>query len=98
MLVARPLQAFRVGHRQILTCDVASANPLDFRGKVFWFYRAGQKVGRIRVEGVSTASWTRPDTCDFTYSGDEIRPEQLADRPLICEGQAEDAIQDVAAS
>ncbi len=95
MLAARPLQAFRLGDKQVLACRVADANPTDFLGKELWFYDGERRAGRIRIEGVSTATWTEGGSCDFSYSGDEIRPEQLAGNPLICEGRYEDATQEM---
>ncbi len=94
MLAARPLQSFRLGEKWVLVCRVADANPGDFLGKEFWFYDGGRRAGRIRIEGLSTAWGSEQGTFDFAYSGDEIRPEQLAEKPLICEGRYEDAPQE----
>jgi hypothetical protein len=93
MLVARPSQAFRIGLKKVVVCHVAEANPNDFLGKELWIYREGRRSGRIKIEGVSTATPNEGGPFDFSYSGDEIRPEQLDESSLLSDGRFEEAIQ-----
>ena len=71
MLVARPLQAFRIGFKKVVVCHVAEANPNNFLGKELWFYCEGRQAGRIKIEGRSTATPNEGGPFDFSYSGEE---------------------------
>jgi len=91
MLTARPIQAFRLGGKSVLICRVLDENPHNFLGKEFGFYSEGREVARIRIEGVSTASNAERGVFDFSYSGDEIRSEQVNASSLITDGLYEEA-------
>ena len=93
MLVARPLQAFRIGFKKVVVCHVAEANPNNFLGKELWFYCEGRQAGRIKIEGRSTATPNEGGPFDFSYSGEEIRPEQLGESSLLSDVGFEEAIQ-----
>jgi hypothetical protein len=95
MLVARPLKAFRLGVKKVVVCQVGEANPNDFLGKDLWFYSEGRQSGRIKIKGVSTATQNEGGPFDFSYSGDEILPEQLGGSSLLADGRYEEAIQDL---
>lgn len=86
MLSAKPIQAFHLGGKRVLVCHVAEANPNHFLGKEFLFFTAGRPQGRIKIEGISTAGQTEKGIYDFSYSGDEIRPEQIGGDSLIKQG------------
>ncbi len=98
MLTAKPLQVFNLGSKRILVCHLQTDNPARFLNRDFAFYSNGLRVGRIRIEGVSTASPASDLIFDFSYTGDEILPEQLGDRPLITDGLYEDALRELAAA
>jgi hypothetical protein len=83
MLVVRPLQVFHIGGKNVVVCHIDQANPNDFLGKELWIYREGRQSGRIKIEGVSTATPNQRGPFDFSYSGDEIRPDQLDESSLL---------------
>ncbi len=93
MLVARPLHAFRVGAKNVVVCQVDEVNPNDFLGKELWLYRKGRQSGRIKIEGVSTATSNPGGPVDFSYSGEEIRHDQLDETSLLSDARFEEAIQ-----
>jgi len=98
MLTAKPLQVFNLGPKRVLVCHIQTDNPARFLNREFSFYANGLRAGRIRIEGVSTASPNSDLIFDFSYTGDEIRPEQLGDRSLITDGRYEDALRELAAA
>lgn len=83
MLKTKPLEVFRLGNKRIVVCQLAGENPMQFLDHDFAFYAHGQLAGRIRIEGVSTASNGNSQVFDFSYSGDEIFPEQLGEWSFI---------------
>lgn len=83
MLKAKPIEVFKLGNKRIVTCQLAGENPMDFLDLDLAFYAHGQLAGRIRFVGVSTASDVDRQVFDFSYSGDEILPEQLDEQSFI---------------
>ena len=77
MLIARPLQAFTLGGRHILSCKVVKDNPHMFVGKEMWFYSAGSIPKQIRIEGLSTASDIARQVYDFHYTGAVVCQEEI---------------------
>ena len=84
-LSAKPMQALRLGRKQIIVCQIVDENPVSFVGKRFLFHTEGGQRSIFTIEGVSTASQFDKGICDFSYSGDEISPSQIRDDSLIQE-------------
>src|SRR5688572_2899023 len=91
MLTAKPLDAFRLGERQIVTCRVPGGNAFAFIDKECWFYGEATPGKKIRIEGISTASVGPGEVFDFLYTGPEIQRSDLDDASLITNGIYEDA-------
>jgi hypothetical protein len=95
MLSARPIESFRLGRKLVVVCQVADENPYEFLGKEFFVYSEGRRVGRITIDGVSTASPIANGICDFSYSGEEIRSDLLGEATLITEVRYAGAIEEI---
>lgn len=95
MLVAKPLQAFIIGKKCILSCEVAQENPYDFLNKEMWFYSSESRRKRIRVEGISTASDMEHSVYDFHYSGMVIVPEEITGRSIITDAEYQEAFEQI---
>jgi hypothetical protein len=98
MLSAKPLRVFSLGLKKIVVCQVAHGDALQFLDQELSFYAHGDLAGHIRIEGVSTASDDAKQEFDFSYSGDEIRPEQLGDGSVITDGRVEEALRALTAA
>jgi len=98
MLTAKPLRVFSLGRKKIVVCQLANGNAMQFLDRELSFYAHGDLAGRIRIEGVSTASDADKQEFDFSYSGDEILPEQLGEGSVITDGRVEDALRALAAA
>ena len=83
MLTAKPLNAFRLGSQKVVVCELTELSPGQFIDREFSFYARGRRAGRIRIKGFSTASDFQKGIYDFSYTGDEIRPEHLGVGSLI---------------
>ena len=71
---------------------------MQFLNRELSVYAHEKLAGRIRVEGVSTASDAKNQVFDFSYSGDEILPEHLGTGTVITDGHMEDALRALAAA
>lgn len=96
MITAKPLKAFSVNGRSILTCRVADQNPHVLIGKKLWFYSSVTAAKRIFIEGLSTASDIRKNEYDLHYTGDEVLPSDISDEALIADGPLEAAVREQA--
>ncbi len=77
MLAARVVQAFTIGKRHILSCEVPQGNPHSFLNKEMWFFSSQSNRKQVRVEGISTANDVELSLYDFHYSGTVILPEEI---------------------
>ncbi len=84
-LTAKPLDAFSLGKKRILVCQVLGINPNNFVGKEFWFLSLDQRQILIKIDGLSTASRFKENLCDFSYSGVEISSDHIGADSLIVE-------------
>ncbi|HIC89450.1 MAG TPA: hypothetical protein EYP04_08615 [Anaerolineae bacterium] len=83
MIRAKPLEAFTVGERRVISCKVLQGGPYEFVGKELVFVRGGIGWKRIRIEGVSTAGDLERGVYDFQYSGDVIQRRDLTSDCVI---------------
>ncbi|MGE3819354.1 MAG: hypothetical protein AB7I30_07960 [Isosphaeraceae bacterium] len=97
-MTAKPIEVFTLGRKRVVVCRVPDGTALEFLGCVLDFYSHGRPSGRIRVEGISTASRAGAREFDFSYSGDEIQPHQLGDRSILTDGTFEEACRAMAAT
>jgi hypothetical protein len=93
MLVARPLQVFRIKGRQIVTCEVLWNNPHEFLNEEVWFYSPEHSPKRIRIEGLSTASDPESKVYDFHYSGMAIIEEEITEHSVITNASFKQAME-----
>jgi hypothetical protein len=91
MLVAKPLQVFKLKDREIVSCEVSSNNPQEFLNKDVWFYSSEHSRKPIRMEGISTASDAERNVYDFHYKGAVILPEEITDHSIISNAPFEQA-------
>ncbi len=83
MLAAKPLQAFTIKNRHIVSCEILLDNPHDFLGKDVWFYSSEGNRRRISIQGLSTASDVERHVYDFHYTGAVILPEEITEHSVI---------------
>lgn len=93
MLTAKPIKVFSLGSKRILVCRVPSGNPTDFLDRELSFFAHGRLQGRIHVDGISTASDHKQHEYDFSYTGDEVFPDQLDENAVLTDGGIEDVRQ-----
>jgi hypothetical protein len=83
MIAARPLDAFLIGARQIVTCHLPGGDPEAFRGRELSFFAPGIEPKRIRISGWSTASDVKSLIFDFQYTGERIHASEIQGDCLI---------------
>lgn len=88
-LAAKPLQAFRLGQKKVLVCQLTDNDPMQFVNQEFSFFSNGQLAGRITLVGISTASNYNERVFDFSYTGDEIFQQQLNNEAVITNSPVE---------
>ena len=93
MLVAKPLQAFKLKDRHIVTCEVPWNNPHALLNKDLWFYSSEHSRKPIRMEGISTATDVEQNVYDFHYKGAVILPEEITDHSVITDAPFEQALE-----
>jgi hypothetical protein len=77
MVAIKPLNAFLLGDRQIVSCHLAGSDPDSLRGCEFSFLRPGSKPKRIRFTGWSTASDIEGQVFDFQYTSEQIDASEV---------------------
>ncbi|MBA2227287.1 MAG: hypothetical protein WHU94_00530 [Thermogemmata sp.] len=92
MLTAKPIRAFVLAGRRILTCRVVGQNPHAFIGKDLYFYADSREPKRIHIEGLSTASDIQGNEYDFLYTGDEVLPSEISEEAIVAEGSCEETM------
>ena len=92
MLVAKPLQAFTIGMKRVVSCKIPQDNPQDFLGKDVWFFSSQHNRKRIRLEGLSTASDIQGSIYDLHYVGCVILPEEISNRSVITDREYQEAV------
>lgn len=92
MLVAKPLQAFAIKDRQIVSCEILLDNPNDFLEKEMWFYTSEGKRRQISIKGLSTASDVERHVYDFHYTGEVILPEEITEHSIITDATYQQAL------
>ena len=92
MLVAKPLRAFAINDRQIVSCEILLDNPHDFLGKEMWFCASEGNRRQISIQGLSTASDVERHVYDFHYSGAVIMSEEITDHSVITDATYQQAI------
>lgn len=83
MFIARPIERFKLGERNIVACQIVVGNPLEHKGKKLSLWCSGQPARQIRIEGVSTATDETNGFIDLQYSGDEIKSCDLEANTFI---------------
>jgi hypothetical protein len=83
MVAAKPINAFLLGNRQILTCHLPSGDPEAFREREFSFVAPGREPKRVRITGWSTASEPKKQVFDFQYTGERIEAFEIDEHCLI---------------
>ena len=95
MLVAKPLQVFKLNGRDIVSCEVPWNNPHEFLNKDVWFYSSEHSRKPLRMEGISTASDIEHNVYDFHYKGALILPEDITDHSVITNAPFEQALDQI---
>jgi hypothetical protein len=92
MLVAKPLHAFALKDRQIVSCEILLDNPHNFLGKEMWFYTSEDDGRQISIKGLSTASDVERHVYDFHYTGAVILPEEITEHSIISDATYREAL------
>jgi hypothetical protein len=90
MLAIKPIDAFLVGDRQIISCHLPNGDPDALRGRELSFVRPGRKPMRIRITGWSTASDLKGYVFDLQYTGERIEPADVETDCLITDAQPDE--------
>lgn len=87
MVAAKPIDAFLLGERQVLSCQLPSGDPESLRDRDFAFVSPGCEPKWIRIVGWSTASDLTGNLYDLQYTGDRIHPDDITDQSFLAEAE-----------
>ena len=88
MIAIKPIDAFLLGDRQIISCHLPSGDPDILRGRELSFLRPGHEPKRIRIIGWSTASDIKGSVFDLQYTGERIEPSDVDKDCLVTDAQS----------